>query len=115
MARLDWHPQQFLKKLDVTLADKLEKSATLLMYHVQNEAPFQTGTLRKSIYQKTDRPNLTAIVASNCEYAWFVEMGTRFMTPRAFFRKALTYSIPQIKRIFNKPLAMIGGIDRTGR
>ena len=106
--KINWHPTEFLKKLNVTLADKLNMSAEYVMNKAKVETPVITGKLRSSIFQKTDKDTLTAIVGSNVDYAWYVEVGTIKMTPRKYLRRGLTIAKPMIKKIFNKPLAMIG-------
>jgi hypothetical protein len=106
---IKWTPREFLNRLDVTMADQLQKSAEYTMNMVKEETPVKTGNLRNSIAQKTDKDTLVATVYSDVEYALYVEYGTRRFGPRAMFRKGLNRARYMIKKIFNTPLAMIGG------
>lgn len=68
------------------------RKAALKAQEVRNQAvlhcPVDTGRLRQSIgVRRLDED--TWRVGTNVVYAPFVEFGTRFQAPAAFFRKAL--------------------------
>ncbi|ALW89622.1 HK97 gp10 family phage protein [Deinococcus actinosclerus] len=69
-----------------------DKRAALLALEIRNlavrYAPVDTGRLRQSIGLKQIGPGHWR-VGTNVAYALYVEFGTRFTAPAAFFRKAL--------------------------
>jgi len=99
--KIEWHPEGYLRELHATLGNMLEESAEVVEMSAKNECPVITGTLQDSITHVTDRQDLVAKVGSNVEYAYFVEMGTRRFSPRAYLRKGLYNSIGLIRSIFS--------------
>jgi HK97 gp10 family phage protein len=66
---------------------------------VQTEAPYITGTLRRSIHVEMVSDS-TALVGSNLEYAAPVEYGTRYRAPKPYFRPPLDLNKAKYRRIF---------------
>jgi HK97 gp10 family phage protein len=99
--RIEDHSKEYLEKLNEHLGDCLEESADIVKDNAKIECPVKTGKLQNSIEQYTDRQNLQAIIGSDVFYAYFVEMGTRKMAPRAYLRRGLINSIPAIRAIFS--------------
>lgn len=97
--KIKWKGDSFLSRLYAKLPDALEESAQLIEDKVKAFTPVKTGALKESITHETF-DDLTATVSSNKIYAYWVEMGTRKMMPRAYFRKGLLASIEGIKGIF---------------
>ena len=100
---IKWHPEKFLKKLDKTLVDKLDESASHVAEESKTRAPVKTGNLRDSIdYTVNEYGELKATVKSHAPYSLFLELGTRKMSPRAYLRPALDASIGFINNIFSR-------------
>lgn len=56
----------------------------------KNNAPVNTGALRNSIFLKRDGIDGTSrLIGSDIKYARYLELGTRFIAPIAFLRRAL--------------------------
>ena len=49
-----------------------------------------------------DKEIITASIYSDCDYAWFVEFGTRHQAPQAFLRRGLASSTSSIINIFGR-------------
>jgi HK97 gp10 family phage protein len=62
-------------------AEEVKNQATL-------NAPVRTGALRDSM-EVLPVSKKKVKVGSPLSYAWFMEMGTRYIAPRAFLRRAL--------------------------
>jgi HK97 gp10 family phage protein len=101
-AKVNWYPEAFIAKVHAILGDKLEESAEIVKTNAQIECPVKTGRLRNSIDETTDKTILKSYIGtSDVPYAYFVEVGTRKMTPRKYLRKGLYASINAIIRIFS--------------
>lgn len=66
---------------------------------VKIRTPVDTGRLRASVHGKTNRfwfwrKRWTGTVATNVEYAPYVEYGTSRMRPRAMFRRGVDAALP---------------------
>jgi HK97 gp10 family phage protein len=82
------------------------------------EGSDRPGTLRRSIkarWAAADRrsPRKEALINASVFYARFVEMGTRFISPRSFIRKAVDETQPAIIDKMAENLSR--GIDRELR
>lgn len=84
-------------KLEKALRDKAKLAAakqivrncgTKLQRGAENNAPVDTGTLKRSITIEIEDDGLTAVVAPHTEYAAYVEYGTRYMTAQPYMRPA---------------------------
>lgn len=51
-------------------------------------APYETGTLMRSIELKLDNGGMRAKVEAQAEYAPYVELGTRFMNAQPYMKPA---------------------------
>jgi HK97 gp10 family phage protein len=91
-----------LERLNQTLLYKLTESLDILDTSIKQECPVITGKLKGSIEKSMDvsgnKPK--GIVVAKTFYAWWVEMGTVKMAPRAFMRRGLAASISSIQGIF---------------
>jgi HK97 gp10 family phage protein len=77
----------------------IKLTATAYQGDVQTEAPYITGTLRRSIHVEMVSDS-TALVGSNLEYAAPVEYGTRYRAPKPYFRPPLDLNKAKYRRIF---------------
>lgn len=98
--KIQWTPRAFLDNLNSTLGSKLDVSAELVSMKAKEEVPVVSGKLRGSITHVTDKDNLIAHIGSNVDYALYVEIGTRKMTPRAYLRKGLSNAWSAVLAIF---------------
>ena len=71
-----------LKTID-NVADGIQSTAKAYV-------PVKTGLLKSSIGVIRDRGKKENLVIADTKYAWFVEMGTQKMAPRAYMRNALS-------------------------
>lgn len=60
----------------------------------------QRGRLRASVARSVDRKALTARVGTNIAYGRYLELGTRWIAPRPWLRRALAESRAEIDRLF---------------
>lgn len=99
-----------IKKKSGSVAVAVQKSLAVLDRNIKVMTPVKHGTLRRSITQRLLTPTsgeiFTASLVDGQEmnYAVFVEFGTRYMAPRAMFRKGIAISEPRIKQIFEEEL-----------
>ncbi len=130
MNDLEWDPRNALAKAEAAARRKLEASAVVVqnrakvlvsvagtgqgrdakgkfarIYNANPSAPGdpphkQTGRLRASIAREVDGPAMVARVGTNVIYGRYLELGTRFMAPRPWLRRALAESWGDIRRIF---------------
>lgn len=78
----------------------VEKAAFELEARAKLEVPVDTGNLRNSIRTTFENGGFTGVVATNVEYAIYVEYGTRFMTARPYF----TPAVEQVKASFERAI-----------
>ena len=76
--KLNWLRQ---KQIVRSCGTKLQRDA-------ENNAPVDTGTLKRSITIEIEDDGLTAVIAPHTEYAAYVEYGTRYMTAQPYMRPA---------------------------
>ena len=100
--RVEWHPEQFIKELNLTLGNKLDESASVIVDNAKGEAPVKTGALKESIRKAVDKSTLDAEVGSDLNYSIDVCLGTKNMAPNPFLRRGLSMSTSAIKGIFGK-------------
>lgn len=80
----------------------VEKSLAVATNAVIKETPFDHGNLAKSIaLQSRMTSKSSAEIRTNVKYAVYQEFGTKYMAPRAMFRKGVSMSQDRIKEIFN--------------
>jgi HK97 gp10 family phage protein len=84
----------------------VQKSLLVMERNIKVNTPVQEGHLRRSISNRMidffNGEVFTNPVSGNVEtkYALFVEFGTKFMAPRAMFRKGAAQSQEKIQEIF---------------
>ena len=67
----------------------VKKHTADLVQKAQEHAPVDTGFLKRSIRVKEFRDGgLTGVVAPHTDYAAYVELGTRFQSPKPYLRPA---------------------------
>ena len=76
------------------------KNGSRLQAKAQENAPVDTGTLRRSIGLSIEDSGLTAKSEATVHYAGYVELGTRFMAAQPYMKPALN----QVKGKFNADL-----------
>lgn len=69
-----------------------------LQAKAQRNAPFDTGTLKRSIQLEITDGGLTAEAEAKAEYAPYVEWGTRYMDARPYMKPAFHVQKEQFKR-----------------
>lgn len=90
-----------------------ERSAALLSRNVKVNTPVKEGHLKRSIaFRKTGIGSAEVYNASveggrEINYAVHVEYGTRYMAPRAMFRKGAAQSEKPIQGIFKQELERV--------
>lgn len=70
--------------------------------------PVDTGNLRNSITHTTEDD--AAIIATNVEYASYVEMGTSRQAAQPYMRPAIENNIREYEEIFTEQLERLSGI-----
>ena len=75
-----------MKDISKIVSSYLDKVAKAVVADAKRNAPVKTGPLRDSIQSK--REGDTIYVYSDIEYAKYIELGTRYMTPKPFLRTA---------------------------
>lgn len=99
-----------IKKKSGSVSVAVQKSLAVLDRNIKVMTPVRHGTLRRSITQRLLSPTegeiFTAPLVDGQEinYAIYVEFGTRYMAPRAMFRKGVAMSEERIKAIFEEEL-----------
>lgn len=69
------------KQIVKNCGSKLQKGA-------ENNAPVDSGTLKRSITIEIEDDGLTAVIAPHTDYAAYVEYGTRYMAAQPYMRPA---------------------------
>jgi len=87
---------KYKQKLEEKLEIKLDQIAETIQKNAKSDCPVKTGALRDSI--DINKGNLQRTIGSNKNYAYYQEMGTRKIAPKAFLRRAL-YST--VYKLFN--------------
>ena len=87
------------------LTKSLEESAEVLQKKVINNAPKDTGKLKKSIKINEDKlANGEISVTAEVSYAAAVEYGTRHKSANPFFRSAIAESRSKMLKTFKEIL-----------
>ena len=76
------------------------KNGSRLQTRAQENAPVDTGTLKRSIGLSIEDGGLTAKSEATVHYAGYVELGTRFMEAQPYMKPAFN----QVKGKFNSDL-----------
>lgn len=80
--------EQVLSALDSGIAAALEECGLTAEGYAKKKCPVDTGRLRASITHEVDGE--TALIGTNVEYAYFVEVGTSRMKAQPFLVPAAT-------------------------
>lgn len=76
-----------LKKAKLTaVKNTVRDCGAKLQSGVQDGAPVDTGTLKRSVTLEIEEDGLKAVVGPHTEYAAYVEYGTRFMQAQPYVR-----------------------------
>jgi len=59
---------------------------------MKQDAPYETGHLKRSLRSTFYKGGLTGETSTNVEYASYLEFGTRYMHPRPFMFWAFTFT-----------------------
>lgn len=96
--------QKKLKK-NVTMNDVkivVKQNGAELQSKAQNNAPVDTGNLKRSIGLSIEDAGMTAKVKPTADYAGYVEYGTRFMEAQPYMKPALDEQKQQFKNDMKK-------------
>jgi HK97 gp10 family phage protein len=105
------HTNDALTGIGKAINTAVQKSLAVMERNIKANTPIRHGTLARSITSKMLNPLEgqvdTSQVAGGKEvnYAIFVEYGTRYMAPRAMFRKGVAQSEARIQQIFDEELS----------
>ncbi len=75
-------------KIEQIVSKYLDKVGERIVIDAKDNVPVKTGALRDSI-QMQKNGDKSIYVGSDKEYAIYLELGTRHITPRAFLRRAV--------------------------
>lgn len=89
---------ELIRKSPEKAKELVEKAAFELEARAKLDVPVDTGTLRNSIQTTFENDGFTGVVATNVEYAIYVEYGTRFMSARPYF----TPAVEQVRASFER-------------
>lgn len=105
-------------EVEKSIADAVDravkKSAFVMERNIKVNTPVLEGHLRRSIQAVNSLPkgegaveNKAAEGGRDINYAVYVEYGTKYMSPRAMFRKGVKASEPKIKQLFKDELGLV--------
>lgn len=104
--KFKWHGDdiggRFIRNRDASLL----ASALAFQGQAKLIVPKKTHNLERSISVSSIQGS-AIYVGTNVKYAPYVEYGTRFMAPRAFFRKTIDVMKTPIQQIFRSYLSKI--------
>lgn len=92
-------------KKNVNMSDVkkvVKQNGAELQSKVQENAPVDTGNLKRSIELGIEDSGFTAKVSPTAEYAPYIEYGTRFMEAQPYLRPALNEQKEQFKSDMKK-------------
>ena len=69
-----------------------------LQSKAQDNAPVDSGTLKRSITLEIEDGGMTAVVAPHTDYAAYQEYGTRYMAAHPYLEPALEEVAPKFKQ-----------------
>ena len=96
--------KKVLSNLDKEMNKKIKDSLQVLLNDIQAKTPVDTGKLRDSI--KISQNKKEGTVATDLDYAKFVEYGTKDTQPAAMFRKGMASAKNKIKSIMDKKVTL---------
>ena len=77
-------------------------NGTEMQTKAQQNAPVDTGTLKRSIGIEVTDSGMTAEVEPTAEYGPYVELGTRFMEAQPYLKPAFNVQKEKFKKDMNK-------------
>lgn len=86
----------------------VKKSARVMERNIKVNTPVKEGHLKRSIttrdvsYGNSEVFNAPVEGGKEINYALFIEYGTKYIAPRAMFRKGVAQSEEKIKQIFSE-------------
>ncbi len=95
-----------IEGIDKNVSIAVQKSLVVMERNIKGNTPTKHGTLKRSITMRLNNPFEGEIYTSplvdgkEVDYAVYVEYGTRYMAPRAMFRKGVAQSEEQIQQHF---------------
>lgn len=97
--------KSFLAAQRVAIASAILAVAELGATFIQDATPVQTGNLKANIkslgrVEYAGKNKLRTRITTPVDYAPHVEFGTKFMAPRAMFRKGIGNNIEVLKNTF---------------
>ena len=98
--RLNWHPETFLTKLDEHVLVGLDKLGQQIEDDAKSYCPVVTGKLKDSIQHTVNAEEFSVKVEATAPYAYYVEVGTVKMAPRAYMRQAYYTNLNNIIKFF---------------
>lgn len=98
------------EKKKASIRKAVELSGQLLDQEMHQRARFNrgysTGTTQQSIHSESKDGGIAVEVYPSTEYAGFLELGTRKMSPQPFVKPALDSVAPLFKKVLVKELKM---------
>lgn len=98
---------KLVNKIVAGLVDEsVKKGAKIMERNIKLRTPVKEGHLKRSIrsrdikFGESEVYNQTVDGGQQIHYAKYVEYGTKYMAPRAMFRKGVEDSEPAIKQLF---------------
>ena len=111
---VEWHGSAVKARVHQGIINGLEVCCFMVDAGAKRKCHVITNNLRSSIGHEVDKVNLVGEVSggkylsetgTEVKYAAYVELGTRFMTPRSYLRPAYEEVRPQINKIIEKQIA----------
>ncbi len=84
--------KKLAKRSAVKAVKLVHRTALVVETVAKRKAPYDTGTLSRSIRQIPYKP-MEVLVATNVEYAPYQELGTRYMRGKHFMRRGYTKGV----------------------
>ena len=103
MVEIKSYMNEVIKKLNDGINDRLSDSADVIQDNVKGLTPVKTGKLRESI-ERSGPSDGSIAVGTDVEYGKYVELGTRFISPRFFMTNGVRKSISKVVNIFSKEI-----------
>ena len=103
-----WFIKRVFNSLDDKIEQRLQLVGELVSSDARKNAPKLTGTLRDSITFVVNERENSVIIGTPVEYAPYIELGTRYITPRFFLTRALNENLNKIRNIFAKEMTNVG-------
>jgi HK97 gp10 family phage protein len=104
------HTDEALTGVGKAISTAVQKSLAVMERNIKVNTPIRSGTLARSITQRLNTPfdgdifTAPLVDGKEIDYAIHVEYGTKYMAPRAMFRKGVAQSEKKIEQIFNDEL-----------